>query len=123
MKKVMVVIPALGSGGGERLAVSLIAKMDPEKIQTKLIVLYPFEDTENARFVQEKKIDTVYLGKHRGIDFSIIRKLKKEIDCFHHRRELRNIILFIMSQKKKLLDFDVLLIELHSDLEIVFQLQ
>lgn len=83
MKKVMVVIPALGSGGGERLAVSLIAKMDPEKIQTKLIVLYPFEDTENARFVQEKKIDTVYLGKHRGIDFSIIRKLKKEIDCFH----------------------------------------
>lgn len=36
MKKVMVVIPALGSGGGERLAVSLIAKMDPEKIQTKL---------------------------------------------------------------------------------------
>ena len=39
MKKVMVVIPALGSGGGERLAVSLIAKMDPQIIKTKLVVL------------------------------------------------------------------------------------
>lgn len=49
MKKVMVVIPALGSGGGERLAVSLIAKMDPEKIQTKLLCCNPFEDTEECK--------------------------------------------------------------------------
>lgn len=83
MKKVMVVIPALGSGGGERLAVSLISKMDPKKIRTKLIVLFPFEDTENARFVKEKKIDVVYLDKHRGVDFSIIRKLRKEINIFN----------------------------------------
>ena len=46
MKKVMVVIPALGSGGGERLAVSLIAKMDPQIIKTKLVVLYPYEDRD-----------------------------------------------------------------------------
>lgn len=82
MKKVMVVIPALGSGGGERLAVSLIAKMNPQIIKTKLVVLYPYEDTDNALFAKENAIDTVYLNKHRGVDFSIIGKLKKEIDTF-----------------------------------------
>lgn len=82
MKKVMVVIPALGSGGGERLAVSLIAKMNREVIQTKLVVLYPYANTDNARFAKEHDIDTVYLNKHRGVDLSIIRKLKKEIDKF-----------------------------------------
>lgn len=82
MKKVMVVIPALGSGGGERFAVTLISKMNPEIIQTRLVVLYPHDNTENSRFAAEHGIDTVYLNKHRGIDFSIIRKLKKEIDEF-----------------------------------------
>ena len=78
----MVVIPALGSGGGERLAVSLIAKMDPQIIKTKLVVLYPYEDTDNALFAKKNAIDTVYLNKHRGVDFSIVGKLKKEIDTF-----------------------------------------
>lgn len=82
MKKVMVVIPALGSGGGERLAVSLIAKMNPQIIKTKLVVLYPYEDTDNALFAKKYAIDTVYLNKHRGVDLSIIGKLKKEIDTF-----------------------------------------
>ena len=82
MKKVMVVVPALGSGGGERLAVSLIAKMNPQVIKTKLVVLYPYENTDNATFTKEHAIDTVYLNKHRGVDFSIVRKLKKEIDEF-----------------------------------------
>ena len=84
MKKVMVVIPALGSGGGERLAVSLISKMNPEMIQTRLVVLYPHDNTENSRFAVEHGIDTIYLNKHRGVDFSIIKKLKKEIDEFKH---------------------------------------
>ena len=82
MKKVMVVIPALGSGGGERLAVSLIANMNREKIHTKLIVLYPYENTENARFAKEQGIETVYLNKHQGVDFSVVNKLKKEIHKF-----------------------------------------
>lgn len=82
MKKVMVVIPALGSGGGERLAVSLIAKMDSQVIKTKLVVLYPYEDTDNAIFVKKYAIDTVYLNKKRGMDISVVRKLKKEIDAF-----------------------------------------
>ena len=82
MKKVMVIIPALGSGGGERLAVSLISKMNPTIIQSKLVVLYPYKDTENARLTVEHEIDTVYLNKHRGVDLSIVRKLKKEIDEF-----------------------------------------
>ena len=82
MKKVMVVIPALGSGGGERLAVSLIAKMNPQIIKTKLVVLYPYEDTDNAFLAKKYAIDTVYLNKHRGVDFSIVGKLKDEIDSF-----------------------------------------
>ena len=82
MKKVMVVIPTLACGGGERIAVSLIAKMNHDVIQTKLVVLYPYENTDNAKFIKENMIDTVYLNKHRGIDFSIVRKLKREIDEF-----------------------------------------
>ena len=78
MKKVMVVIPTLACGGGERIAVSLIAKMNHDVIQTKLVVLYPYENTDNAKFIKENMIDTVYLNKHRGIDFSIVRKLKRE---------------------------------------------
>lgn len=82
MKKVMVVIPALGSGGGERLAVSLIAKMNSQVIKTRLVVLYPYENTDNAIFAKKNAIDTVYLNKHRGVDLSIVGKLKKEIDSF-----------------------------------------
>ena len=82
MKKVMVIIPALGSGGAERLTVSLVANMNPKKIQSRLVVLYPFENTENAKFAREKGINVIFLDKHRGIDLSIITKLKKEIDKF-----------------------------------------
>ncbi len=82
MKKVMVVIPALGSGGGERLAVSLIAKMNPQNISTRLVILYPYQDTENARFAMASGIDTIYLNKHRGFDIKIVSKLKKEIKRF-----------------------------------------
>ena len=56
--------------------------MDPQIIKTKLVVLYPYEDTDNALFAKKNAIDTVYLNKHRGVDFSIVGKLKKEIDTF-----------------------------------------
>lgn len=82
MKKVMVVIPALGSGGGERLAVSIIAAMDPQKIKTKLVVLYPYQKTDNAKLIEEKGIDAVYLGKKRGIDLSIIPSLRQQVKSF-----------------------------------------
>ena len=82
MKKVMVVIPALGSGGGERLAVSLIAKMDPQIIKQNWLFYIPMK-TLITHYLQKKNaIDTVYLNKHRGVDFSIVGKLKKEIDTF-----------------------------------------
>lgn len=73
MKKVMVVIPALGSGGAERLAVTLIAKMDPKQIQTKLVVLYSNENTDNASFVKDERIDVVYLNKKHGVDLSVVK--------------------------------------------------
>lgn len=82
MKKVMVVIPALGSGGGERLAISIISKMDIESIHTKLVVLYKKSDSDNTKFVESMGIDTVYLNKKRGVDLSIISKLKKIINQF-----------------------------------------
>ena len=82
MKKVMVVIPALGSGGGERLAVSVIAHMNPRKVQTRLVVLYPRDNTENAKYVDEMGIDVVYLNKHKGIDVQIVERLKIEIQAF-----------------------------------------
>lgn len=81
-KRVMVVIPALGCGGAERLAVSLISKMDQTRFETKLVVLYPYQDTDNSKFVERHGIDVVYLNKHRGVDFSIIHKLRKEIKIF-----------------------------------------
>ena len=82
MKKVMVVIPALGSGGAERLVVALIAKMDPKQIQIKLVVLYPYENTDNASFVKDEGIDVVYLNKKHGADLSVVKKLKREIVRF-----------------------------------------
>lgn len=83
MKKVMIIIPALGSGGGERLAVSIISKMNKQKFKTKLVVLYPYCQTDNAEFVKREKIDTVYLDKKRGIDLKVISLLKKEINEFN----------------------------------------
>lgn len=44
--------------------------------------LLQYEDTDNALFAKKNAIDTVYLNKHRGVDFSIVGKLKKEIDTF-----------------------------------------
>ena len=83
MKKVMIVIPTLGNGGGERIAVSIAENLDSSKVEVLFVLLYPKQDTFNEKRAESiKKIKIVHLNKKYGTDFSVIGQLKRVIRTF-----------------------------------------
>ncbi len=83
MKKIMVVIPTLGTGGGERMALSIIENIDAQDLQIRLVSLYPDTDSIFSREAKEKGIDVVYLNKKNGMDFTVVKELRREIRNFN----------------------------------------
>lgn len=77
------VIPALGPGGAERIAISIAEEIDATKVEMLVVVLYPYVETIYAREAEEKGLRIIYLNKKRGIDLSIIFKLKKIIKQYN----------------------------------------
>ena len=83
MRKVMVIVPALSTGGGERMALSIIENINAQDMQIRLVSLYPDTDSIFSREAKEKGIDIVYLNKKNGMDFAVVKELRREIRSFH----------------------------------------
>ncbi len=83
MRKVMVVIPTLGTGGGERMALSIIENINAQDMQIRLVSLYPDTDSIFSREAKEKGVDVVYLNKKNGMDFAVVKELRREIRKFN----------------------------------------
>lgn len=82
MKKVLIVIPTLEQGGGEKLVLDLAKYIDRNKFQVRVLVYYK---STNSFFEQEARacnIDVLHLNKKVGLDIGFFKQVKKAVKEF-----------------------------------------
>lgn len=79
MKKVMVIVPTLGTGGGEKMAIDIAAHVDRSLIDITIVSLYPYEETILSQYTERVGLKVIYLHKKLGWDIRIIGELKRII--------------------------------------------
>lgn len=77
MKKIFLVIPTLGTGGGEKLVVDLAKNIDKNKFEVTLICLFSKKDSIYLDLIENNKINLIYMNKKLGFDCKLIYKLIK----------------------------------------------
>ena len=82
MIKVMVVVPAIGTGGGEKVAITIAKYIDRKRFELLMVSLYPHQKTIYEKEIEEGNINLKYLNKHGGFDFGVIKELKRVISEF-----------------------------------------
>lgn len=83
MKKVLIVIPTLGTGGAEKLVVDLYNGFDRNKFDVYLMCLYGRKSIEGV-YKDRLKIDNehfLYIEKRTGLDVKAIFQARKLIKC------------------------------------------
>lgn len=83
MRRVMIIVPGMGTGGGEKLAVDIARFLDITKIDVEILSLYPKQDTILDQFAEENALKVKYLSKKKGVDFSLISQLHRAIRNFN----------------------------------------
>lgn len=97
MKKIIHVVPEFGLAGAETMVENLVNNIDKKNYQIKLISLYNYHSPITER-LEKNGYEIIYLDKKKGIDLSIIRKLKKVFkeekpDIIHtHRYVLEYVV-------------------------------
>ena len=76
MKKILIVIPSLEQGGGQKFVMDLANGIDKTRFQVKVLVYYACSDSIFDRFAKEHGIDTVYLNKTPGLQISFFEKVR-----------------------------------------------
>lgn len=104
MKKVLLVIPTLFQGGGQKFVMDLAKGLDKTKFNVRVLVFFKKTDSVFDRFAEENGIDTVYLDKKLGLDFSFFKKVKKAVreydpDIIH--THLNSMLYLFPSYRKK----------------------
>lgn len=106
MKKILIVIPNFGLGGAETMCENLINSFDLQKYEL-LIVSFYNERTAITDRIEKKGHKIIYLNKHKGIDISMIIKLKKIINNYKphvihtHRHVLEYVVPAVKISKHK----------------------
>ena len=77
MKNVFMVVPSLGDGGGERLAIDLASRLDKTQFNVYLVSLYGKIDSINTNLAIQNGLNIIYLDKKVGLDFSVFSKMRK----------------------------------------------
>lgn len=81
-RKVLIVLPELETGGGQRLALSVAQHMDPHDVQARILVLYPRRGDILERVADEAGLDVLYLQKKNGVDLGCVTQLHRAIRQF-----------------------------------------
>lgn len=81
-RKVLIVIPTLGTGGGEKFVMDLANGLNKEKFQVKILVLYPKSGSIFDRFAEENGLIVEYLDKKLGFDWKILFKVQRVVRAF-----------------------------------------
>ncbi|TAN67481.1 glycosyltransferase [Paraclostridium sordellii 8483] len=76
-KKVFIIVPTLGTGGGEKLVIDLATNIDKSIFDVSIISLFAPRGTIYEKIVMKENINVIYMNKVVGIDFKLIFKLIK----------------------------------------------
>ena len=83
MKKVLIVIPTLEQGGGQRFVMDLVDGLDTQEFQVRVLVYYKKSNSVFDRFAEERGMDVVYLDKKVGLCLPFFAEVKKEVKRFN----------------------------------------
>lgn len=81
-RKVLIVLPELETGGGQRLAISIAREIKPQEMQVRILVLYPRCGNLLEKAADEYGLDVQYLEKKRGADVGCIAQIYRAIRAF-----------------------------------------
>jgi len=81
--KILQIIPSFGIGGAEKLVLDYLTYLDKEALDVRAISLYKDENTHYNIAIKDQNLLVYYLDKKPGLDFTMIRKIKKIIDEFN----------------------------------------
>jgi len=91
-RKVLVVLPELETGGGQRLALSIAQRMSPQDLQVRILILYPRCNNLLEKTADELGLDVQYLHKKQGVSpecmieiYRAIRQFKPDVIHAHLR--------------------------------------
>lgn len=104
MKRVLIVIPTLEQGGGQKFVMDLAKGLNKEKFQVRVLVYYKKSNSIFDKFAEDNGIDTVYLNKQIGFKLSFIREVKKEVKKFKPdiiHTHLDSMLYLLTSYKRK----------------------
>ena len=104
MKKVLLVIPSLEQGGGQKFVMDLANGLDKKKFQVRVLVYYKKSNSIFDRFAQEHNIDVVYLDKKPGLSLSFMNVVRHEVKKFDPdviHTHLHSMLYLLTSYKRK----------------------
>ena len=82
MKKVLLVVPTLLQGGGQKFVLDLAKGLDKNEFPVRVLVYFKQRHRAFADFARDNNIETVYLNKKKGFDLSFFKQLKKAVKEF-----------------------------------------
>ncbi|MBE6807673.1 MAG: glycosyltransferase [Ruminococcaceae bacterium] len=82
MKNVLLVVPTLLQGGGQKFVLDLAKGLDKEQFRVRVLVFFRQRHKAFAEFAEQNGIETVYLDKKKGLDLSFFRQVRKAIKEF-----------------------------------------
>ena len=108
MKKVLLVVPTLLQGGGQKFVLDLAKGLDRDEFQVRVLVYFRQHHRAFSEFAKDNHIDTVYLNKKKGFDLSFFKQLRKAIkdyqpDVIHtHLNSMLYLLPFYRRKQVKL---------------------
>lgn len=82
MKKVLLVVPTLLQGGGQKFVLDLAKGLDKEEFQVRVLLYFRQHHRAFAEFAQQNNIETVFLNKKKGLDLSFFKQLRAAVKEF-----------------------------------------
>ena len=104
MKKVLLVIPSLLQGGGQKFVLDLANELDKTQYKVKILIYYnALANAFKDQISKLKEVEIITLNKKLGLDFSFFKKLKQvvkayEPDIIHSHL---NTLLYLLPTFKK----------------------
>ena len=104
MKRVLLVIPTLEQGGGQKFVMDLAVGLDKTKFQVKVLVYYKESGSVFDSFARDNGIDVVYLDKKIGFHPGFMRDVRRVVkeynpDIIH--THLHSMLYLFTSYKKR----------------------
>lgn len=82
MRRVLVVLPELETGGGQRMAISIVHHIKNKNLKIRVLVLYPRRGNILEGLADEYGLDIQYLNKKPGIDIALMKEIYRAINEF-----------------------------------------